>query len=327
MKKLCGVLAMTFAFTSIAKNSFAVSSGNGMEAKDIFPFVIGAVLIICVLFIGYKMDKYSENAPIIKKGKKAKNKKAKHSEEITEEKKVEIYAKENKADIPYEADEDEYYDNDNNFDYDNRLNDDTEYEEDDISLFSSIDNNQESSFDDVDDNISYFDSTMVFDSNELNVSKYSEQNTEVAQELDEKISSLDDIDDLDSIDTLEEEKEEQDATNFMNELNRYKEEAEKEDDGFVGFTTKVASKKIEKVEEPVIEDLAEENNVKRYTKKKDDISEQVDIGFLNQMEQNLKRNQEERMRKAGIAPNYEIESKNEEEKTKKKGRKPKKQED
>lgn len=307
MKKICGVLAITFAFTSITNNSLAVSNSSKMGARDILPFTIGALLIICVLFIGYKMDKYSENSSIIKKGKNSKNKKVKHSEEITEKKETEIYDKVNNEDIPYESNENEYYENDNNFDYDSELNDETEYEEDDVSLFSCVENNKESSFDDIDDSISYSDSTMVFDTNEL-------KETQNVQET---------------------QKEEQDAESFMNELNRYKEEAEKEDDDFVGFTTKVTPKKIEKVEQPpkkeiveedVKEDLVEEKNVKTDTNKKEIDSEQMDVNFLNQIEQNLKRNQEERMRKAGILEEQSIEN-NVEEKPKKRGRKPKKQED
>lgn len=358
MKKLGRLSAAAFSFATIANNSFAASmnkDNTSLGFGDIVPFALGALLIVCVLLIGYKMDKSAENAPTIKK-QKVQNKKAKNDKkeregvkEYSETEEAQIYAEENKADIPYEADENEYYDSDSNFDY-SGLNDDVEYEEDDVSLFSS-ENNQESSFDDIDDNISYEVESIEEPIKEEDDFEYSD----AIEGLDEKIDSLDDINEDGTSNSVSElvKDEEQDAQSFMNELNKYKAEAEQEEEEFPGFTTKSYSKA----------ELKKGNNPKRYTMKKyinetsnevelpellqveedsssgeesyNDIepyselmeeqfieapSGQMDIGFLNQMEQNLKKNQEERIRKAGIDS-----EKSDEEEPKKRGRKPKDQ--
>ena len=279
MKKSVRLLAMMFLFVSIANSSFAISASTestGRSIGDIIPFILGAILIICVLCIAYKMDSSSENSQKIKKSKKIETEEDTiEPVELSEEEEAEIYAEENRADLPYEEDENEYYENDNNFDYDDILNDETEYEEDDISLFS-VENDQESSFDNIDDNFSL----------------------------------------------KEPQNQKQDVENFMKELNKYKEQADRDNDGFAGFTTKTTTKsKKKEPKEPKATDEKDEGKKirKKSTKIKEDAtSEQMDISFLEQMEQNLKKHQEERMRKSGI-----VEDTVEEEKPKKRGRKPK----
>lgn len=266
MKKLGRLSAAAFSFASIANSSFAVeyteSAGTGIG--DLIPFALGALLIICVLFIGYKMDKSSENAPTYKQEKKGKRAK---SERAIEAEEREVYAEENKSDIPYEADENEYYENDNSFDYKTGLDEETEYEEDDISLFSA-ENNSESSFNDIDDNISYNSYEEPEDSQEP-------EYEEVEEPVQERHTKR--------------------------------------------YTKKKATSSVEKVEDlPELPQVPENNEYVEEEQFVEEPSGQMDIGFLNQMEQNLKKNQEERMKKAGVDASEE---------PKKRGRKPKKQED
>lgn len=431
MKNLGKLGAAAFAFASIANKSLAVdqtSKSASMGISDLAPFAFGALLIIGVLFIGYKMDKASESMPTTRKEKAPKKSKGKRAkEEYTPAQEAEVYAEENKSDMPYEEDENEYYESDNGFDDLSGLDEETEYEEDDVSLFSTA-TEQESSFNDIDDNISYdveeketfstpepvaepvaetvtevaqepvnsvvepeekevgfgefgsasdsenftFDSTMIFDSTEINGASAPETAAEEEEDfeysapvegLDAKIDGLDDLDDFENNTTISEpaKAESDDAQSFMNELNKYKEEAEEEEAGFAGFTTAKSTQK-EDVEEEEEESNKEaqvtESHVRRYTKKKsateveeqeipdfgttpskksstsvyekeaeetvpedtfvEEPSGQMDIGFLNQMEQNLKRSQEERMKNAGV----DLDSTEEE--PKKRGRKSKK---
>lgn len=309
MKKLKILISSTFSFLALANNSFATSevasqinSENSGTMNDLGPFIIGAILIICVLFIGYKMDKSSENMPTMKKQKNTnKHKKVEKSKINTQDKKdSKLYDQENKFDIPYEADENDYYENDKNFDFDN-LNDDMEYEEDDVSLFNH-EKDDELTFDDIDDDISYkfdeldesdvdknsldesFDSTMVFNSKEINNEGLKKDYIE--DDLDEKIDNLDD----DLPDLLN--RDEQDAQDFINEINKYKESSEAEN--FSDFSTKSKSKKTLKEKET-------KNELENTVDKDSEINQaynNMNNDFLNQMEQNLKKDQEERMKKS-----------------------------
>ena len=142
MKKMGKILSMAITIFLVSKNyshatSYEVETQSSGIA-DKFPFILGAILVVCVLFLAYKMDKSSESGTIKKKKKAPKSKKvAKQEKQETE-----IYAEENKADMPYEIDENETYEQDDNIDI-SGLDEDTEYEQDDISLFDS-ESNQES---------------------------------------------------------------------------------------------------------------------------------------------------------------------------------------
>ena len=306
MKKLGKLGIAAFTFASIANKSLAVDQAGGsasMGIADMAPFALGALLIVAVLFIGYKMDKASENMPTMRREKAPKKSKGKRAkEEYTPAEEAEIYAEENNADMPYEEDENEYYETDSSFDDLNGLNEETEYEEDDVSLFSTA-NDTESSFNDIDDNISYdveepaaesvveqeeeepitdyssnfgtvepessfggfesksmsteenlsFDSTMIFDSNNLTSAEPEISATDdfeysaPVEGLDEKIDGLDDLDDFESstlAETTQKPEDTNDSQSFMNELNKYKEEAEEEED-FAGFTTTKSTKSVE----------------------------------------------------------------------------------
>lgn len=351
MKKIGKVLLAISILSITATKSFATSSVQKSSGiGDAIPFIIGGILVVVVLALGYKMDNSSENAPTIKKSPKVKNKK-----ENIEKQETEIYAQENKSDIPYEEDFDITYEKDEDIG-ETSLYEDTEYEEDDISLFSD-ENSQESSFEDIDDSISYEVDNIEENEEDLNLENVVQEEkleevenlnknddfeyTEPVEGLDEKIDSLDDLEDYSEENLIKKNdlNEEQEAEEFLNELNKYKEEAEAEETEFSGFTTNVEAEVTgvdipdESVEEPSIqeeisqpEEIQEEKHIKRYTKKKaskgnieDDEyvelpSDQTDFGFLDQMEENLKKNQEERLKATEKTP-------------KKRGRKPKKQED
>lgn len=329
MKKIGKISSIMFTLASLANSSLATTADSTAKAGEsgagnIAPLIIGALLLCCVLFIGYKMDQTPEYEPAPKKMKPAKPPKKMKIEqnetpEITEQEESEIFGLENKNDIPYEKDENEYYEKDEIVDF-STLPEDDEYEEDDVSLFM-LDENSKSSFENIDDDISFeesikekadyndYNSTMVFDSNELNneirqseplndYSDFEEQDeleyTDAVEGLDEKIDDLDTIEDYELL-----KQEEQSAESFMNELKKYEVAV---DDNLGNFTTKKTSEK---------------STQKRYTKKKEteevvekapeqDIEEmanlanstQVDINFLEQMEQNMKKDQENRLKKS-----------------------------
>ena len=347
MKKRGKFLALAFTFTSIANNTFATTNSGVTDTKagngNIVPFLLGAVLILCVLFIGYKMDKSAENTPKIKKSKMKKipNKKNDlESEEHSSKEETKVYAEENKNDIPYEADEDEYYENDKNFDYDG-LNEEIEYEEDDISLFD-MEDEHESSFEDIDDDISYdtdkqeeysgykdlnYDSNTVSYDNEIDSIKENiqEDNNNDTEIMSSEIDKKEEVEDLNTDSVPQVAKvESQDAESFMNEINKYKEMAD--DEEFTGFTTNPISRTEQK--ESFNKYLKKKETKKEAVSKEETVEEtieeptgEMDLGFLNQMEQSLKKDQEERMKK------LKNNSKDiEEELPKKRGRKPKNEE-
>jgi len=334
MKRSRIILLLAFLFATIKNNTFAttnVSSANINNGSiSISPFAFGAILIILVLIIGYKMDKSVSNTTSIKKTKE-KNKFDENTKinlrDYSSIEESKIYADENKADIPYEADKNEYYESENDFDY-SALNEDTEYEEDDISLFTIENYKEEDDFSNKIEKQESFskESDMKLNSNNVNDNKFSTfQNSEKTFEkdefdysdavegLEEKIDSLEDLNELplqqnEKIEIIEK----QDAKSFMDEINKYKEEAEHDD--FEGFTTK-SSLKIEKEEKK----NTRKNISIKEEKIDEDLTNQIDIDFLSQMEQNLKNNQKERIKKLSI--NSEVSEKT----PKKRGRKPKNQ--
>ena len=152
---------------------------------NIGTLALGALLIIGVLFIGYKMDTASERVPK-KKAPKAPKAPKKPKTKIKEEY-VEEVAQEIDEDMPYDGEEDEFFANDS-------VN---EYEEDDVSLFGASEEVESTFNNDIDDAISFnvepkqeyveetvvpvqeeyieptkkeddFSSTMIFDTDKLN---------------------------------------------------------------------------------------------------------------------------------------------------------------
>lgn len=155
--------------------------------------ILGAVLIIAVLFIGYKMDTAAEKAPKMKAPKKPKAKKMKTK------------AKEEYVDEPLSGKDDEFptdlsddnteetYESDDDINQED-LVEDSAYEDEDVSLFSTSDNVESTFNNDIDNELSFeteepisnkepvvenkeaektqedddFSSTMVFDTDKLN---------------------------------------------------------------------------------------------------------------------------------------------------------------
>lgn len=299
MKNIGKISSLMIAFSVIANTSLASSyetPSNGMKLGSIVPLVIGALLVGLVLFLGYKMDKEPEDGNIMKKEKTTKKAiEVMPKEEISEEEETEIYQMQNRNDIPYEKDENEFYEKDKNFDKFS-LNEEEEYEEDDISLFISTEQEDEN----LDEDISFedsirkeyneddFNSTMIFDSSELNneLNQVEEDKEELeytapVEGLDEKIDNLD----KDDFEGFMFQEETQSAESFINELKKYEETI---DENISNFTTQNVPK----------------NEVqKKYTKKKEveEIIQEdtaLDINFLEQMEENLKKDKETREEKS-----------------------------
>ena len=178
---------------------------------NIGTLALGALLILGVLFIGYKMDTASEKAPVRKKQQVPKTqKKSKVKEEYIEETLEDIYD----LDIPYESEENEFFTNDS-------IN---KYEEDDISLFGASEDVEFTFDNDIDDEISFeldkkyeeevvvpvkkskkrkekvekddFSSTMIFDSEKLNDNSEEidkEAYIETMDHVDEMVAMLDEF--------------------------------------------------------------------------------------------------------------------------------------
>lgn len=302
MKKLGKISMLMFIFASLANSSLATVNNtigsatilSESSVKSIVPLVIGSILICAVLFLGYKLDNSTKEESVenIKPSKKTKQ----DLQEITEKEEIEIYKNENKNDIAYyEEDKETFFEYDKEVDNDDLL-EDKEYEEDDISLFM-LDEENESSFENIDDDISFeenlkykkdkddFYSTMVFDSNGLNNEIEQDEDdfeyTEAVQGLEEKIDQLDELDSF-AIET----RDEQSAESFMEELKKYEPNS---DENILSFTTDQETKSDEIKEKK-----------KRNTKKKEeiDVVSEPDINFLNLMEENLKKDQETREEKS-----------------------------
>lgn len=119
---------------------------------------IGVLLIIAVLFIGYKMDTASDSTQARKAAKAVKDKKAKLKQkqseyEYTDKEESDIYTNENLYDMHYESDDDESYESD--FVSPNDLAEEDEYEEDDISLFEQQPTDNYTFNNDIDDEIAF----------------------------------------------------------------------------------------------------------------------------------------------------------------------------
>lgn len=119
---------------------------------------IGVLLIIAVLFIGYKMDTASDSTQARKAAKAVKDKKTKLKQkqseyEYTDKEESDIYTNENLYDMHYESDDDESYESD--FVSPNDLAEEDEYEEDDISLFEQQPTDNYTFNNDIDDEIAF----------------------------------------------------------------------------------------------------------------------------------------------------------------------------
>lgn len=164
--------------------------------------ILGAVLIIAVLFIGYKMDTAAEKAPKMRAPKKPKapKKKVKVKEEYDEEPLDEESDDKFPTDLSDDNIEDyteEVYESDDIEQED--LVEDSAYEDEDVSLFSTSDNVESTFNNDIDNELSFeteepvaskkpvvesyepeelpeeksqevddFSSTMIFDTDKLN---------------------------------------------------------------------------------------------------------------------------------------------------------------
>ena len=316
-KKLIAGLASTLIF--FGKNVYATSSSTSSSSGGKIGLLIGIVLVVAVLTLGYKMDKSSEGeSKEEKQPKPKKEKKIKESKVIDDTNQEDNYIVDSENDIPYEPEKDEKYELEKVEAKD--LNEDTEYEED--SVFSGINNDEPETVEDVKD----FDSTMVFNTNDLKQNEITSEPEEEPEnedyeigDLNEKIDELDDLDDID--DNLVNEKmlelernndEVENPEEFLNSLKKYEENA----DDFAGFSTAEDKSSEEEVTSFSFGNSSLENDSKehkKYTRKKDKVEENtpaeveetkeevveeettgLDTGFLNQMEQNLMKNQEER---------------------------------
>lgn len=164
---------------------------------------IGIVLIVAVLFIGYKMDTAPDKAPVRKTPKPVKDKKSKHLEdnydyEYTDREESDIYTNENLYDMHYESDDNESYESD--FVTSKDLMEENEYEEDDISLFENQSTEEYTFNNDLDDEISF----ETYDQDEV-IEQY--QETPQYQEVPEFEEVVD-------VEEVEEEPEVQDIMGF-----------------------------------------------------------------------------------------------------------------
>lgn len=158
---------------------------------------IGIVLIVAVLFIGYKMDTAPDK---VQARKLDKDRKSKHLEddydyEYTDREESDIYTNENLYDMHYESDDNESYESD--FVTSKDLMEENEYEEDDISLFENQSTEEYTFNNDLDDEISF----ETYDQDEV-VQQY--QETPEYQEVPE----------YEEIEKVEEEPEVQDIMGF-----------------------------------------------------------------------------------------------------------------
>ena len=281
MKKLKVTLTLSVAgLMCFSNNIFAAtaSASTAESSASVTKYIaigVAALIIVLLLFLGYKLDSKDSNESnyLAKKSKKDKKKKT---------------AK--KEDIKYEADSVAY--KADNVDS-NDLTETTEYEEDDEnnsseepSLFSTMNDDEELGID------TPITKTLVEDQNE-NI-KEPEDLEDYGEEFDTSI--IDDIDDEEISDDnkkmeetmifnnppvsslAEPEEKIEDVDPTMDELSKI----DKTETTFEGFS--VSDKKVE--------EKKEEKPHKKYTKvKKDSISTD---DFLAQVEENLKRDKEER---------------------------------
>jgi hypothetical protein len=177
-KKIITGLASIFLF--FGKNVYA-TSGDTSSSNSTFGLAIGAIFIIAILALGYKMDKdeakKQENS---KATKPSNNKKSILGNTL----KIEEIPEENDMDIPYEEEKNESYIEDNVSGQD--LNEQTEYEDDNVFSSSQSDNS--------------FDEDLDFSSSTSNQDKFTSdyENQDDDEEDDEEISEDENTDSNDN---------------------------------------------------------------------------------------------------------------------------------
>ncbi len=290
MKKFKKITLLLGVLAVLANNSYATTeevASNGNYTKYLF-MGVAALVIILLLFLGYKMDsKGGDDFKVSKSSKKSSKKGASKHQIKTEEYIADttiyesdiVSADDIKETIEYEEDEEQPLFEYNNEDtsVNNYIEETEEYgEEFDTSIIDSIDDDIDVS-NNNDETISFNPATMeeVYKSTVGNI---------------ESVEEIEPIEDIEAeLDKLEPEEEvsleENESDPFIDSLKNFKEpEIE-----FSGFS--VANSKKE--EEKIIEEQP-----KKSKNKEEDVSDfsdiPVDTGFLEQMEKNLEKNQKER---------------------------------
>lgn len=297
---------VAYASTEVAEKQ------DGLSMKYIF-IGVAVLIIILLLYLGYKMDtKGNERSTKVShKSEKVKKKLTEKAEEIQQN----SGAYEADDNITYEADKDMFENED--------LNEKIEYDEDEDSLFATTFENNDSIFEDdpIEINDIPEEKTEVeeeFINEEPEEEVEEEPEEELGEEFDTSvIDGLDDeedeeetepkksfdetmiftnedfakdssgndleeeIDNLDNLEEMEALKEEENRDSFIEELKNFKEP----ESDFEGFSSASNIKSTE--EEPEVKPH------RKYTKvKKENTS--VDNDFLSQMEENLQKSKAER---------------------------------
>lgn len=297
MKNIKKVLLLLLMMTiTINNNVYAAgdsTDSEGFSAKYIF-IGFAFLVIILLLFLGYRIDTKGED--IVRSPKP--NKKQAKKEAIN-------------TDVAYEEDKNTTYQADESVSNDD-LNDSIEYVDDD-EYDNSIDNIEDESSNYFDNNVEEIDNNHTNDSEEslLSVNENEENNEDLGEEFDTSI--LDNLDDEetdeeeipttnntkksfdetivfdnkleDEIDSLDDENNDivsrTDDDSFINELKNFKEP----ESNFSGFSVKKDNKnEINIEEEETINDVPNVNNK--------NLNNAVTDNFLHQMELNLEKNKD-----------------------------------
>lgn len=342
MKKLMKSLISFNMLLLITNNLYATTgdvsaqASGGISKKIII--AIGVVLVFIVLFVGYKLDQPSESFSKTPKVKKQKKVKTKLTDELPDKMETQnyvedIYRTANEDDVPYEIEKNESYEKDKiNL---SDINETLEYiDEEEESLFSSVnqvkgydtfvddidekidENTQESinhtptSYNDIEDITSKmqnnsFDSTMIFDTNELNSTIEENKIDILSEEIQENFDKEENLEEKETVSA------DDIFANLPNVVGEIEEDSDnieellpvEEETDFIGFTTINENEKVSE----------EENEIKRFTRKKDgkkltdiisnseteEIVEQesvgVDYNFLAEMEKTLVNNKNKRL--------------------------------
>ena len=289
-KKFLGSIAT--AAILLNKTVYAASEvaeeSEGFPSKYVF-MGVALLVIVLLLFLGYRMDSKDEGMPSYKAPKK--DKKNKSSK------------KQPKEDIAYTEDKNVTYETDKYIDT-NDLNDEIEYDEEE-SLFDIDSNDSEPKlYDDSFTDTTYTDTSYEED----NLYNNTEDETEEYGEIFDT-SIIDGIDDEDEISNTEDKEPETSmetsntfdetmifnnldnttSTNLEDEINNLEEEKDpfieelknfkEPETTFAGFSVGDDSNKVEH---------SKEKSSKKYTKnKKEDSDTNVEEDFLLQMEANL----------------------------------------
>lgn len=290
MKKLKTTLTLSAASLLLfSRNCFAATATNtassGISSTKYLAIGVAAVIVILLLFLGYKMDSKGDGEPTFtskksrKKEKPAKKPVVKYEPDKVTYEKDDVNSKDLSEPVEYEEDEDSLYSSMNdetpetpNFSVDNE-DDLGSLEDSSDGLTENTENNEEygeefdtSIIDDIDDEEvpeettvetpkTTSEETMIFNNPPA---------SETKDELTEEFNNIDPtMDELKNIDTTE--------------------------TSFGGFSVSDNTSKKENVDEAP----KAEKPRKKYTKVKKDTTVSTD-DFLAQMEENLKKDKEER---------------------------------